>query len=834
MAGVIMSKYQRPASQATQKKVAPPHRNDPYATSGASSSGDPYRFQSSSSQYSSSRNGTSGNPYGSSRSSSSGNPYGNSRSSSSGSSTHSRKPTPHNASGMNWRLLAISLVLFLTVGILLAIFLGGPMPDGTVPNPSSAPAVTATSTKIIKATPALTNTPKTASTIAPPARTSRPTNTPTSPPLTPKPTNTPNPALAPTATPVETETLSLSLEPSSPWFRSYPTSLRWFYANLTDEEKSLFALLYDGIAKQAAEVTLPKGIYNEKQLDRVLSALQYDCPELVHYSSHLGNSYTTMGRNIHSVTFNYSYPNLSESIQAVEQVLQAAGQLLTSAERSADTLHREHSLYTKIIQKASYDKEFEYCTNADSVYLYGLAKCSGYAAAFDLACRMHGIPSIKVSGFGTTETGTERHAWNYVQIDEDWYVCDPTWDRSTYESYSALPAPVNGNLNYFNCTQQQLKKTHTLDGFYKTEKWELPTCNCTAAAFHENFLPVTDTDKDWEKPLVEQLYEAINEKRRYIALRCEKDSQYQHLIDNFDARIAKWSKTTGYPYSYAFIQSDRNRILWLYNIEQTAENHYRQDNFWVRFFDVGDADAAIVYCEGKYMLIDGGTERGASRLLYTFLEDNRITHVDAIIATHPHSDHVGGLPGALSYQTCTFGKLYSPVRTSDNESFQTLLTIAAKRGLTPIVPTIGTRFSLGGATVTFVSPNPERSYENINNKSLVIRIDYGETSFLFTGDAMESAEMDMLNGDRTLLDCDVLKVAHHGADTSTTQAFLNAVSPYITVISCGADSNTHPSKEPLERINATGATVFRTDLNGDIVLFSDGKKLQYILERKEE
>lgn len=823
-----MNKYQ----QATQKKAAPPRRNDPYATSGAGSSSNPYRSQSSSSPYSSSRSGSSGNPYDSFRSSSSGslygrsrsgsssNPYDSSRSSSSGSSAPGRKPVTRKASGMNWRLPAIGLVLLLAVGILLVVFLGGPRPDGIAPNPSSAPAVTATATRTIKATPAATNSPKPVVTIALPTYTPKRTNTPIA---------TPNSTPGATKTPAQ-----FSLEPSSPWFRSYPSSLRWFYANLTDEEKSLFALLYDGIAKQAAEVTLPKGIYTEKQLDRVLSALQYDCPELVHYSGHLGNNYTTMGRYIHSVTLNYSYPTLSESTQAVEQVLQAAEKLLTAEERSTDTLHREHTLYTKIIQKASYDKEFEYCANADSVYLYGLAKCSGYAAAFDLACRMHGIPSIKVNGFGTTETGTESHVWNYVQIDGDWYVCDPTWDRATYESYSALPAPVNGNLNYFNCTQQQLKKTHTLDGFYKTEKWELPACNSTAAAFHENFLPVTDTDKDWEKPLVEQLHEAINEKRSYIALRCEKDSQYQHLIDNFDARITKWSKTTGYPYAYSFMQSDRNRILWLYNIKQTAENHYRQDNLWVRFFDVGDADAAVVYCEGKYMLIDGGTERGASRLLYTFLEDNRITHVDAIIATHPHSDHVGGLPGALSYQACTFGKLYSPVRTSDNEGFQTLLTIAAKRGLTPTVPTIGTRFSLGGATVTFVSPDPERSYENVNNKSLVVRIDYGETSFLFTGDAMENAEMDMCNGDRTLLDCDVLKVAHHGADTSTTQFFLNAVTPFITVISCGGDSDTHPSKELLERINATGATVFRTDLNGDIVLFSDGKELQYILERKEE
>lgn len=737
---------------------------------------------------------------------------------------------------MKWLLPVLGLTLLLLIVVILSVHLSGSENDITVPVITSDSTATVMSSETIKTTPTGTNTPKPTAPTVTSTCTPKPTNSSSSSSVS---TNlsdsTPFLVSRPTTPTEATEVpTQLFLEPSSPWFHSYDVSLRWFYSCLSNEEKSLFSLLYDGIAEQAAEVKLPKGIYTKKQLDRVLTTLQYDCPELVHYSGHVGNSYTMMGQHIHSVSLNYSYPTLTESTKAVKQVLLSAGQLLTSTEPFTDALHQEHALYTQIIQKASYDKEFEYCTNADSVYLYGLAKCSGYASAFNLACRMHGIPCIEVCGFGTTEDGTESHAWNYVQIDGEWYVCDPTWDRTTYESYGFLPVPLNGNLRYFNCTQQQIKKTHTLDGLYRNEKWELPICGATAATFYENFIPVTDIDKDWEKALVKQLYEAVDGRRSYIALRCKTDSQYQQLLENYQARVSEWCKTTGYYCSYSSMHSDDTHILWLYKIAQTAENQYRQDDFWVRFFDVGDADAAIVYCEGKYMLIDGGTERGASRLLYTFLQDNQIAHVDAVIATHPHSDHVGGLSGALSYEECTFSKLYSSVRTSDSESFQTLLTLAAKRNLSPIVPDIGTSFSLGGATITFVSPDPERSYENINNKSLVIRIDYGETSFLFAGDAMENAEIDMLNDNPALLDCDVLKVAHHGANTSSSQSFLNAVSPCIAVISCGTESESHPGKKSLERINATGAIVFRTDLNGDIVIFSDGENLQYTLERKEQ
>lgn len=243
----------------------------------------------------------------------------------------------------------------------------------------------------------------------------------------------------------------------------------------------------------------------------------------------------------------------------------------------------------------------------------------------------------------------------------------------------------------------------------------------------------------------------------------------------------------------------------------------------VLFFDVGDADAALVSCGGHHLLIDGGT-RNSSRLLYTYLKEHGIARVDGVIVTHPHSDHAGGLSGALSYEGCTFGALYTPVRDSDNSSFQTLLTKAAQRAVPLVIPDVGDSFPLGGATVTFLSPPREKSYENVNNKSLVVRIDFRQVSFLFTGDAMENAELDMVQSGQNL-SATVLKVGHHGANTSTTAAFLEAVSPRVAVISCGANHRSHPHPEVVSRLEGANCQILRTDQEGSICLSTDGVRL---------
>ena len=238
----------------------------------------------------------------------------------------------------------------------------------------------------------------------------------------------------------------------------------------------------------------------------------------------------------------------------------------------------------------------------------------------------------------------------------------------------------------------------------------------------------------------------------------------------------------------------------------------------VRFLDVGQGDSALVTFGEQNLLIDGGPAK-ASQKLYAVLEDLGITHLDHVIATHPDEDHCGGLAGALQFATC--GTFYCSVTEHDTDAFG---NVVQRLGGTPItVPAAGDSFALGPATVQFVGPVTPT--DDANNGSLVCRLTYGTTSFLFTGDAEASSETQMTDSGADL-HADVLKVGHHGSNTSSSTRFLNAVTPEYAVISVGKDNSYgHPTNETLLRLQAAGAQILRTDELGTITFISDGEQL---------
>ena len=242
----------------------------------------------------------------------------------------------------------------------------------------------------------------------------------------------------------------------------------------------------------------------------------------------------------------------------------------------------------------------------------------------------------------------------------------------------------------------------------------------------------------------------------------------------------------------------------------------------VTWLDVGQGDAAVIQCGGQSMLIDGGKPEKSS-YIYAWLQQHGLRHLDVIVATHVDADHIGGLSGALNY--ASVGTAYCPVTTGTTETFQSFVKYLAQRGKQITVPTAGATFTLGGAQVQILGPL--RSAEDSNDNSIVLKVSFGATSFLFTGDAERAEEQDLLNAGVNLQST-VLKVGHHGSDTSTSYPFLRAVAPQYAVISVGAgNSYGHPTEAVLSRLRDAGVTTFRTDMQGEITAVSDGQTINF-------
>ena len=242
----------------------------------------------------------------------------------------------------------------------------------------------------------------------------------------------------------------------------------------------------------------------------------------------------------------------------------------------------------------------------------------------------------------------------------------------------------------------------------------------------------------------------------------------------------------------------------------------------VTWLDVGQGDAAVIQCGGQSMLIDGGKPEKSS-YIYAWLQQHGLSYLDVIVATHVDADHIGGLSGALNY--ASVGTAYCPETTGTTETFQSFVKYLAQRGKQITVPTAGETFALGGAQIQILGPLHRA--EDSNDNSIVLKVSFGATSFLFTGDAERAEEQDLLNSGVNLQST-VLKVGHHGSDTSTSYPFLRAVAPQYAVISVGAgNSYGHPTEAVLSRLRDAGVTTFRTDMQGEITAVSDGQTINF-------
>jgi len=259
-----------------------------------------------------------------------------------------------------------------------------------------------------------------------------------------------------------------------------------------------------------------------------------------------------------------------------------------------------------------------------------------------------------------------------------------------------------------------------------------------------------------------------------------------------------------------------------YNTESEDPTTPSNTTLEVFFSNVGQGDCILLKTDGHNMLIDAG-DLGKDQVVLNYLAKNNVTTLDYLVATHPHSDHIGSMPSVIRKMD-NISTVIMPDKTHTTKAFENLIDAIEEKDIAVTIPKSGDVFNLGDANIQVLAPNNAR-YTNINDYSIVLRVDFGETVFLFTGDAEAKSENEQLQN-RLPLKADVLKVGHHGSSTSSTPKYLDTVSPSYAVISSGANNvYGHPNNEILSYLNAKNVVIYRTDTNGTIVFTSDGEEI---------
>lgn len=246
--------------------------------------------------------------------------------------------------------------------------------------------------------------------------------------------------------------------------------------------------------------------------------------------------------------------------------------------------------------------------------------------------------------------------------------------------------------------------------------------------------------------------------------------------------------------------------------------------FQVHYIDVGQGDATLITCNDKAMLIDAG-ENDQGTKIQNYLQKQGITKLDYVIGTHPDSDHIGGLDVVIYKFDC--GTILLPDYQKDTNTYDDVINTMKNKNYSNTLPNVGDTYQLSDANFTIIAPNSYSYGDTTNNYSIGIILKYGDDSFLFTGDAENEAEEDIVaNG--IDISADVYQVGHHGSSSSSTELLLNAVNPKNAVISCGEENKYgHPQAEVLNYFRERGIKVFRTDEQGTIVATSDGKNITF-------
>ena len=272
--------------------------------------------------------------------------------------------------------------------------------------------------------------------------------------------------------------------------------------------------------------------------------------------------------------------------------------------------------------------------------------------------------------------------------------------------------------------------------------------------------------------------------------------------------------------------SDISKALGMTQPSVTAEGELE-----VHFIDVGNADCIFIRQQDKTLLIDAGESTTYDRVK-DYLLDYGVTTLDMVVATHPHADHIGGMPSVLEdFEVGQFIMSFMPdSATPTTKGYLRMLELLDEKNVTICEAKVGDVYELGTARLQILGPIEETTDKN--NMSVITRLTFGDRAFLFTGDAESGVEKDLVENGYDLT-ADVMKLGHHGSKTSNSSRLLSAVSPQCVVATCGKDNDYgHPSLEVLRRLEAMDITLYRADVSGHIVITSDGEKFTVRTEKE--
>lgn len=267
-----------------------------------------------------------------------------------------------------------------------------------------------------------------------------------------------------------------------------------------------------------------------------------------------------------------------------------------------------------------------------------------------------------------------------------------------------------------------------------------------------------------------------------------------------------------------YLEADRTPLL-------VNSKEYGDGDIYIHFIDVGQGDAAFIDNGDKDILIDAGPGSSADELL-DYLDALGVQDIEYAFFSHPHEDHIGGADDVLVHYDVK--NVVMPKKSEDSACYRSMMRTAEEESEV-IYAAAGDVFEIGEMTVEIYSPESGVTEDDANLVSLIMKVSYGEVDAMFTGDAEIENELYVLDNYYDKLDCEILKVGHHGSSTSTCEEFFDAITPEIAVISVGeGNSYGHPHRETLALLNGKMDEIYRTDFDGTIIVGSDGKNFWFV------